>query len=596
VSLLEPNLRALGSRFPSLAAEIAAAPEAPLEIVAAASGEASARVRGGAWLHSSRDPRAEAARVAGSLLAEGADAAVLLGFGLGYLAEACLEAGADRVIACEASAGALKAALGARDLAALLGDERLGFVVGGDPELVITALEVSGASRAAVSEPKAASEADREWLSRSRAAAGRWIAKSRINERTLARFGRLWVRNLAANLEASASSCGVARLEGLFAGLPALVLAAGPSLDDVLPALGELSRRALVVCVDTALRSVLRAGLEPDFVVVADPQYWNWRHVAGLASSSSFLVSEATSWPATFRMPRRGTFLGGSLFPLGQRIERLAGRSGRLGAGGSVATCAWDLARLAGCAPIWMAGLDLGFPGGGTHAKASLFEQRALASGRRLSPAETAQAAALVGAEGFVACSAEGGSLRTDRRMELYAWWFESRLSRPGAPPTLSLSPKGLAIPGMRLGRVEELLSGPQVRDRIDSLLDRAEAARPTAEARESLLKGLEELRDELGEVLSAAEDAASSARAGREALARGENVSSFLARLDRADRRLLSIEGREVAGFLLPPLAEMAGRRSKGLGDSLALSESLYRGVADSARYHLEILAEKGP
>jgi hypothetical protein len=596
VSRLESNLRALAARFPGLADEIAEAPEARLEIVRAASGEASARVPEGPWLHSSRDPRAEAARVASSLLEGGADTVVALGFGLGYLPEACLEAGAERVIACEASAGALKAALGARDLEALLGDERLGFVVGRDPELAITALEASGASRAAVSEPKAASGPDGEWLARARAAAGRWIAKSRINERTLARFGRLWVRNLAANLEASAGACGVDRLEGLFRGLPALVLAAGPSLDEILPSLGELSRRALVVCVDTALRSALRAGTAPDFIVVADPQYWNWRHVAGLAAPSSILVSDATTWPAVFRMPRRGTFLAGSLFPLGQRIERFAGRKGKLGAGGSVATCAWDLARLAGCAPIWMAGLDLGFPGGATHARASLFEQRALASGRRLSPAQSAQAAALLGADGFAARAADGGSVRSDRRMELYAWWFESRLSRPGAPATVSLSPRGLAIPGMGLGRIEELLAGPDIREEIDARLSEAESMRPPADARAVLGEGLEGLRREIGAVLAAAEAAEEAARAGREALARGADAAPVLAELDRADRRLLSLEGREVAGFLLPPLAELAGSRAGGLDESLALSGSLYRSVAESARYHLEVLSGRGP
>lgn len=596
MSRLEPNLRALSLRFPELAAEIEAAEEAPLEIVAAASGEASARVPGGPWLHSSRDPRAEAERVARSLLSGGADAVVALGFGLGYLPEACLGAGAERVVACEARAGALKAAFRSRDMAGMLGDERLGFAVGGEPELVITALELSGASRAAVSEPKASSEADREWLARSRAACERWIAKSLINERTLRRFGRLWVRNLAANLEAQAGSRGVDILQGLFSGIPAIVLAAGPSLDDVLPRLAEISRRALVVCVDTALRSVLRVGFEPDFLVVADPQYWNWRHVAGLASPSSFLVSDATTWPSVFRMTRRGTFLGGSLFPLGRRIERFAGRKGELGAGGSVATCAWDLARLAGCSPVWMAGLDLGFPGGATHARASLFEQRALASGRRLAPAESAQAAALLGAESSMARSAEGGRVRTDRRMELYAWWFESRLSRPGSPPTISLSPRGLAVPGMRLGIVDEILDLPDAREEIEARLAKAESLRPPPEAKRALSEGLDELRAEIAEVLDAAESAACAARSGREALARGAKASGVLAELDRADERLLSLEGREVAGFLLPPLSEIVGRRPRGLDESLAYSESLYRSVVDSARYHLEVLAGRRP
>jgi len=172
-----------------------------------------------------------------------------------------------------------------------------------------------------------------------RRAAERWNAKGAVNENTLRRFGRLWVRNLARNLGPAATSPGVERLEGLFAGMPALVLAAGPSLDAVLPHVRELSRRALVVCVDTALRSLLRFGVEPDFLVVVDPQYWNWRHLAGLESPSSLLVSETAAWPAIFRGSRRGTFLGGSLFPLGRSIEAFAG-----GKGGDVTVRVWDLA------------------------------------------------------------------------------------------------------------------------------------------------------------------------------------------------------------------------------------------------------------
>jgi hypothetical protein len=592
VNCLESNLAALASRFPDLANEVAAAEAAPLEITAAASGGITARLPGGALLHSSRDPRAEAERLARALLAGGADTVVVPGFGFGYLAEACLAARAERVLVCEAGPSALKAAFAARELADILSDERLGFIVGGDPDLVVTVLELSGAALAVVAEPKLISDADRGWLEHAKAAAGRWIATSLINERTLKRFGRLWVRNLAANLDVAASACAVDLLEGQFSGVPAIVLAAGPSLDEILPFAAELRKRALFVCVDTALRSLLRYGIEPDFLVVADPQYWNWRHIAGLASPSSFIISDATTWPAVFRTPSRGVFLGGSLFPLGRRIERLIGRRGGLGAGGSVSTSAWDFARLAGCSPLWMAGLDLGFPNGATHARASFFEQRALCSGRRLAPAETAQASALVGPECRTARSAEGGSVRTDSRMELYAWWFESRLARPQSPPTYSLSPKGLAIAGMPLGAVDDILSRPPIRTDIDERLAAADSLRPHPGAAEALAEGLDALCSEIAEVLAAAEAAAAAAAAGREALGRGAEAGPVLAALDEADRRILCLGAREVAGFLLPPLSEIAGRRAGSLDESLAHSEQLYRGIVDSARYHLEILS----
>lgn len=603
MSLFETNLAALGGRFPDLASLVESAPEEPeLELVVAASGEPSARNSSGAWLHSSRDPRAEARRLAAASLG-GADTAVLLGLGLGYIAEAIANTGIERILVCEADPGALRAAFRARDLSALLADGRLGFVVGGEPESAISALELSGGTKAAIIELKAATAADPPWFERARLAAERWNAKGAVNENTLRRFGRLWVRNLARNLDAAVESPGVERLSGLFAAsaeaegassaapIPALVLAAGPSLDLVLPYIEGLSRRAVVICVDTALRSILRFGIEPDFLVVVDPQYWNWRHISGLSSPSSFLVSEMAAWPAVFRASRRASFLGGSVFPLGRRIEAFAGSKGQLGAGGSVATSAWDLGRIMGCSPVWMAGLDLAFPGGQTHARASLFEQRALASGSRLAPAAGAQAAALVGGQSFEAPAADSGKVRTDQRMILYAWWFESRFARPLSPPTFSLSPGGLGIPGLALGSVEELLSRPDRRGEIDGLLDRAAAISPAPSSREGAAAGLAALRAQLESIVRTAESAAAAAREGRAAFASGGDGRGCLAALEDADSALLNLDARDVAGFLLPPLAEMVGRVARDLGESFEQSEVLYRNLAESARYHLEIL-----
>ena len=596
-ALLEANLGALGRRFPELAALVASAGELELAPCPAASGEMSARSASGAWLHSSRDPRAEARRLASACLKPDVDTALLLGFGLGYAAEACLEAGAEAVLVCEADAAALKAAFRLRELGATLSDERLGFVVGGDPEAVVSALELSGRSKAGRLEIKAVTSAFPDWFERARGACDRWNAKGEVNENTLRRFGRLWVRNLARNLETAAASPGVERLTGLFAGeataspMPAIVLAAGPSLDSVLPRIREISRRALVVCVDTALRSLLRFGLEPDFLVLVDPQYWNWRHLADLESPSSFLVSESAAWPAVFRAPRRGAFLGGSLFPLGRRIEDTAGVKGRLGAGGSVATSAWDLCRIMGCAPIWMAGLDLSYPGGRTHAAASLFEQRVLAGGSRLEPASSAQAAALVGGQSYEAPSAGGGTVRTDERMSLYAWWFESRFPRPSSPPTISLCPEGLAISGMPLGRLEDLLALPERRDEIDCGLAAAAAMLPPEGSRDSAASGLVALRAQLERIALAAERAEAAARAGSREFASGGDCASTLTVLDRADAEILALEARDVAGFLLPSIRDLAGRKARDLGESFAQSEALYRSLGDSARYHLAVL-----
>ena len=593
--IYEANLAALASRFPGLAALVDASEALPLEALSTPKGLPTARL-GGIYLHSAYDPEGEARRIAATLPSL-ADSVVLLGLGLGYLPEALLGKApggrelVDRLIVCEADPASLRAFFSLRDMSALLADERLGFVIGGSPDSVIGALDASSSRRPAVLGLKACELAFPEWYRALREAVLRFAAKEGINENTLRRFGTRWVRNLTKNLGLLASLPGTSRLEGRFSGFPALVLAAGPSLDEVLPHIEELRKRALVVCVDTALRSLLGRGVEPDILVVVDPQYWNWRHLEGLSSPRSILVSESAAWPAVFRFECRASYLCSSLFPLGRFLETAVGAKGELGAGGSVATSSWDLCRFLGASPIYMAGLDLSFPAGGTHARASLFEQRALASGGRLAPSATQEAASLFSAPSRLAPANDGSTAHSDERLSLYAWWFESRLARLSSPATFNLSPRGLAIPGMPLSGIDALLRRPVIRPRLDAILDEAASLRENAGAEQALAEGLRQLRKELARIESLSSQAAGKAREARAALEAGRDSSTGLAFLDRVDSELGANGARDVVGFLLPPLSEILGARPASLVESLSQSEALYESVARSARYHLDVL-----
>ena len=612
-ALLEANLAALAERQPGLAELLrGAATGARLLLpIRTASGLVTATL-GGLHLHSAHDPVTEATRLAASI-PPAVDSVVLLGFGLGYQAEALLARGRGlKVLACVAEPALLAEALSLRDLRELLAREELGFVVGGaggsaaaadgaDPGAVVPALEAMGSSLFSILANRAEEKSRPEWYAGVRAAAERYASKETINGNTLKRFGRLWVRNLAHNMGELGRLPGVARLEGRFSGLPALVLAAGPSLDEALPYLGELKERCLLIAVDTSLRSLLREGIEPDFLVVVDPQYWNWRHLEGLSSPSSILVSESASWPAVFRFGCRAAFLCSSLFPLGRAIEARTGAKGKLGAGGSVTTTAWDLGRLLGAAPLYMSGLDLGFPRGATHARASLFEQRSISGGRRLAPAETSHAAALFSGGPMWAPANDGEKIRTDKRMTLYAWWFESRLCHPEAPATLNLSSHGLSIPGMGLASLDEALSLPPRRAEIDAIIDTAvcETAIETPAGHgvagsagiAAAVEGLSALLAELAATEEKASRAAEEAAEARLDLAAGRDISARMARLDGYDRELLAGGANEVVGFLLPPLSEIMGEGAKSLDEGLRCSEALYSRVAESALFHIKKL-----
>lgn len=282
--------------------------------------------------------------------------------------------------------------------------------------------------------------------------------KSSINKKTQSTFGKLWLRNMSKNMEWIGKLDGICRYKDKGENVPALILAAGPSLDTMLPYLKQLKERAVLICVDTALRFCLSAGVEPDFIVLVDPQYWNARHLDGLESPSSILITESAAYPSIFRFKCKEKILCSSLFALGKYIETYTGKKGELSPGGSVATTAWEFARYCGCKKIYIIGLDLGYPEKKTHFKGSIFEERCHSQSNRLYTVETQNTSFLNSTTVTKVKDYDGKMLLSDKRMGLYAWWFESRCAAYPQIHTYSLTKESTAIPGIEAATIESFL------------------------------------------------------------------------------------------------------------------------------------------
>ncbi|MDR1637655.1 MAG: DUF115 domain-containing protein [Treponema sp.] len=607
----------------------------------------------GRYVHSARDPVREARRLAETLPLSGPAAGaggpvVILGFGLGYTAEAAAERAPGRpLVVVERRREILKKALETRNLDRFLSENRIVFVVGGSGGAVSGALSLFAGPGGTGAPPeilknRALTDLDADWYAGVEGRIRAWTSRDEVNAATLRRFGKRWVRNLARNLEAIRDVPGIGGLEGLLAGgagsngedpagnappgIPVFLAAAGPSLDLAGPLLKEIRKRCVIVAVDTSLRFILSRGIDPDFAVVVDPQYWNARHLDRSAAGRTWLIAESAVYPPVLRHPFRGSFLCRSLFPLGRFIEDRVDPKGALGAGGSVATSAWDFARLLGAPAVWIGGLDLSFPGLKTHFRGALFETRSHAeSGRRL-PAETWSVRALRDGQPLTAPAAGGGEVLTDRRLSLYAAWFENRFREYPATRGYSLSPGGLAIPGLELASPEALLSLPERRKEIDQRLEKIEAvrrdffspekARTRAEryelAESRLLEGLEEIAREARNAASLARQALGPGKGAPEGEGGGKSPARGLGRAERErllgklDASLGAIrksEVKDVAGFLFPP--REAGRAEGNAGDAagdpgpfvryLESSAGMYRDLAEAAEYQLEVLKKIG-
>jgi hypothetical protein len=464
----ERNFDILFKMYRPLAEELEK-PEAPpedLRVEPTPSGNPTLLL-GGRYVHSPRDPVREAERLA----EPGEGPVVVLGFGLGYAAEAAARTGRPLIIA-ESRKSLLRRALEERDLSSLLAEHALAFVVGGNGESAVQAALGLFAGPPAIIRNLALMAADEAWYAGVERGIRAYAGRSQVNGATLRRFGRRWVRNLGRNMEAIRDRPGIARLGGVLGGgIPVFLAAAGPSLDRTAPLLGEIWKRCVVVAVDTSLRFLLRRGLTPDFAVSVDPQYWNFRHLDRCPAPGTWLIAEPAVYPPALRQPFRGVFLCRSQFPLGRFIEDRVDPKGALGAGGSVATSAWDFARILGAPSVWIAGLDLSFPELKTHFKGALFEGRSHGESGRFVPAETWGFRVLQDGEPFSA-PAVSGTVLTDRRLSLYASWFAARFREFPGLKNYRLGARGLAIPGLETVEPEAVLELPERREEIRALLE----------------------------------------------------------------------------------------------------------------------------
>ncbi len=602
-SFLDKNIAAIRARYPQFGKEILEqyAPTHEAEIEPTDAGAPTVRYRG-MYLHSRRDPIREAERVVSSSVPGRTGTCIALGFGLGYFVEAFRRLfPLLPVVVVEPDVPLFLRALETRDLCRLLSDEAVSLFLDIDPDSLQRAFSQLPDGNLHLLCPRSLYRLDPAYYDAARDTLGAILDRREINRNTLKRFGTLWIRNLVRNLPLLNEGRGIAGLESLYTGIPALIVAAGPSLDEVTPHLHRIAERAVIIAVDTSLRACLNAGVRPDFLVVVDPQYWNSRHLDGCDTSDITLLSETSTHPAVFRHPYAQLLFCSSLFPLGRFIEAHLEMFGKLGAGGSVSTTAWDFARFLGCSPIYCAGLDLGFPDAKTHFHGSLFEELSHSLSHRLLPAQHASFLALHDASPFPVRSNDGGEVHTDRRLILYRNWFESRLRDDASIVSCNLSSGGVRIDGMELRPVSSIEERPGVRERIDRLfkrhvLDTHKAPGATSagvDGEEGIRHVVKRLIGELESLARIAERGIDEIRALEESLGDRSDISRHLKELDSIDRMLVGSSTKDIAGFLMQDLIDEITGAGDGGGDEEIVDRSrrIYEEIATSARYHTSLL-----
>ena len=462
-------------------------------------------------LHSSYNPVKEAltALSAKENEIQNAKALIFCSFGLGYTpCEAAKLYPAKTIILIEPDINYFLSAMLFTDFESLLTHQNVIFACGATPDQAITLINQYGISNSAFFSISAQTSHAEAYYSSLSELIRRNKDKEDINNATLEKFRKLWLSNSRKNISKTALLESVNMYKNQAASLPFLVLGAGPSLEKILPHLQELKNKVITVCVDTALRACLQYKYEPDFIVLTDPQFWAYKHIAGLKSPSSILIIENAVYPAVLSFECRKIVCCQSQIPVGSFFEKYCGPQGYLGAGGSVASCAWSFAKLAGASSVYLCGLDLSFPKKKTHIKGSTFEQKAHSDSTKISPSETKTLPMLFSGNVSLEKDYSGNPLLSDQRMKMFAWWFESNIASSPETKTYTLSPEGLYIPGVKVEQLSTLQSLPDLSLQKNNFLSICENQQTQTEKQKSFEKAKKIFNSELTKALNIATDA----------------------------------------------------------------------------------------
>lgn len=234
---------------------------------------------------------------------------------------------------------------------------------------------------------------------------------------------------------------------------PAIILAAGPSLDKNICKLRDIKGRALVIAVDAAVNTATTNGIRPDLIVTEDPH----------AEPKSLKDSMGREIPLAIRIQGSSAirdasiarkfflsiidhYLWGILKGFNKTIPVVE-------TGGSVANTAFSIAKMLGFNTIILMGQDLGFPNNKQHAIDAFGEEEEMSDEDE---------------HNFYVEGVDGKKVLTSIQMDLYRGWFEDAIRKDSSCNVIDATEGGALIHGTKVMTIEEAIDEYCPQDRID--------------------------------------------------------------------------------------------------------------------------------
>lgn len=420
-------------------------------------------------LHSAYDPLSEAQRAVGAFRRGRARHILVCGLALGYHVGVLRERFPDcAIIVIERDPRVARIAQ--ETCPGLLEGIRL-IVSPGDLTPVMESLDITGFRGMAVYYHRPSYGLHRGFYDEMVGDINRYLSSRLSDLLTRFEFEERWIGNIFQNIPKTFTAGRVLSLFGRFAGCPGIIVSAGPSLRKNMHLLPRLRDRALIVAVDTALKALVRKGIEPHIVMTLDAQKHSIRHFLGVRPAESLLLADVVSAP---RISDR--YEGGIMFsttskfytdgsgrlrreptPLMDWLEPYIEPPGDIQSGGSVATSAFDLLLNLGCRPIILVGQDLAYTGREIHCAGTHHNDDWLPTTNRFTNLDTINQRVIRRRKiKYIPRYGGEGEVISDYVFDLYRSWFEDSAGKVGFP-VINATGGGARIRNTREKSLEEL-------------------------------------------------------------------------------------------------------------------------------------------
>lgn len=373
--MFEKNLVAIRKRSEGLAERLEAASSETIEEVVGPRGARVLRDRG-VLLGSAYDPAREADRLADKMGEEACDIMIAVGFGLGLQFELYCERFPGTLIIYEPSLPRLRAALERVSIVNLYAKER-DLYIATDPETLtnlINARYVPGLRLRVFPHPAVVRldpKGVADIVERTRQ------VKDANDTKILTSIEQLmpWAWIAARNGRRIAESPPLGAIADAFKGRPAVVAAAGPSLDKQLPLLRELQDRVLIIAIGQTAKALRQAGIEPHLTHVLESSDVSRQLIDAGDTTQLCVALSPDCHPAIFDVPTRARFVApANASPMASWLLDATGEKGLTMGGGTVAQGAVGIAVALGAHPILLIGQDLAFTDGRVYASGTAYD------------------------------------------------------------------------------------------------------------------------------------------------------------------------------------------------------------------------------